>query len=89
MIELTVNWQDKWQWWHRMYPSAYAKGKVASVWHWEVEIYRHKESGQLRVYTGSNWDGEKVSVNGEPPQTLRRRGRHGRHGRLHLGFKED
>ena len=85
MFNLTVLWQDRWQWWHRMYPSAYAKGRIVGESFMVDQIYRHKQSGQIRLYSGVNMDGEKLSVNGEPPVTLRPRGRFGK---LYLGLRE-
>ena len=90
MIALTVEWRDRWHWWHAMYPSAYAKGEIAEPRHRVTpvvaEIYRHKKSGQIRVYSDYNLDGRLLRVNGERRVTLRPRGRHGR---LYLGFEEE
>ena len=89
MINLSVTWQDRWEWWHRIHPSAYAKGVIDNISfgdpHDISEIYRHKASGQLRVYSDLNLDGRQLSVNGDPFVTLRPRGRFGK---LHLGFEE-
>ena len=85
MINLTVQWQDRWQWWHRIHPSAYAKGVIDGRTHGVDEIYKHKASGQIRLYTDLGRDGEQVSINGAPAVTLRSRGRFER---LYLGFKE-
>ena len=87
MINLNVHWLDRWQWWHRIHPSAYAKGTIIrGDPHGVLEVYKNQGSGQLRVYSGDNLDGQAISVNGEPAQTLRSAGRHGK---LYLGHKED
>ena len=89
MINLTVQWQDRWQWWHRIHPSAYAKGVIDDVsfgdTHDISEIYKHKKTGQIRIYSDLNMDGRTLAVNGEPLVTLRPRGRFGK---LYLGFRE-
>ena len=86
MLNLTVTWQDRWQWWHKIHPSGYAKGQIAGPMHGVLEIYRHKKSGQIRVYSDQALDGEKLAVNGDKPVTLRPVGRFGK---LYLGFEED
>ena len=88
MTTLTVEWQDRWQWWHRIYPSAYAKGTMddrAHEWYGIGRIYKHKKSGQIRLYSDHDQEGAQLSVNGYTPVTLRVRGRFGK---LYLGFKE-
>ena len=85
MINLTVHWQDQWQWWHRIHPSAYAKGDIAELDTGVTDIYRHKTSGRIRLYSDLWMDGHQVSVNGEAAVTLRQRGRFGK---LYLGFVE-
>ena len=83
---MTVEWRDRWQWWHRMHPSAYANGVVTTPRAWgTLEIYKHKTSGQLRLYSTNELDGTKVSVNGETAQVLRSAGRFGR---LYIGHSE-
>ena len=85
MISLTVEWQDHWQWWHRIHPSAYAKGTIRGNPHGFKDIYKHKISGQVRLYSYNDQEGAQLSVNGNTPVTLRARGRFGK---LYLGFKE-
>ena len=85
MISLTVKWQDRWHWWHRMHPSAYAKGTGLRGEPNIYEIYKHKKSGQIRLYSYLNMDGRKLSINGLPAITMRPRGRFGK---LYLGFDE-
>ena len=87
MINLTVTWRDRWHWWHGKYPSRYAKGELTGGFMFGFgSIYRHKQSGQIRLYSDANMDGQRVSINGGPPVTLRPRGRFGK---LYLGFEED
>ena len=77
--------------WHRIgYPgiwfSRYERGEIASGHTAGIDrIFRHKKSGQIRVYSDSNLDGTRVRVNGGNRVTLRPRGRHGK---LYLGFEE-
>ena len=81
MIELTVEWLDRWHWWHAMHPSAYAKGDIAGVTPVQ-EIYRHKRTGQVRVYSANDLHGRLLRINGGRMVELRRAGSHGR---LYLG----
>ena len=92
MIALSVKW-------HRIgYPgvwfSRYERGEISSGNLDGIaidlpsifKIYRHKQTGQIRIYSGRDMNGSQVTVNGARPVTLRPRGRHGK---LYLGFRED
>ena len=81
MIELKVKWVDRWKWWHGMYPSRYAKGVIGGDDRGVDEIYRHKKSDQIRLYSDLDLDGVEIAVNGRRV-TLNRRGRTGT---LYLG----
>ena len=78
MLNLTVTWRDKWQWWHGKYPSRYSKGAGVSAVPWVSSIYKHKETGQIRLYSDLNMHGELVSINGTQPVRLESRGRFGK-----------
>ena len=85
MLNLKIEWRDKWHWWHGMYPSAYAKGKIAGPRHGVSDIYKHKTSGQVRLHSKLDMDGVLLCINSGPVVTMRPRGRSGN---LYLGFDE-
>ena len=80
MIQLSVTWKRIW--YNPRYERGQIRGDKMGVW----KIYRHRKSGQVRIYAHLNLEGRQLSVNGEPLVTLRKRGRFGK---LYLGFKED
>ena len=47
------------------------------------QIWRRVGSGQVRIYSDRDWDGRRVSFNGDSPVVMRARGRHGR---LYLSY---
>ena len=81
MIELTVIWHRIGYpgMWFSRYERGESKGKASGV----DKIYRHKKSGQVRVYSDRGLDGRKLRINGDRAGTLRPRGRFGK---LYLGF---
>ena len=80
MIDLALIWVANW------YPfSRYERGMVVGAQKVIDRIYRHKRTGQIRLYSVHDLEGVQLSVNGESAVTLRARGRFGK---LYLGFKE-
>ena len=84
MINLSVVWKRIW--YNRIWFSPYEHGKIAGDKFGVSKIYRHKKSGQIRLYSNYDKDGVKLSVNGESAVTMKKRGRFGK---LYLGFKEN
>ena len=81
MLDLIVTWRSTW------YPfSRYERGEITGERFGVNRIYRHKKTGQVRIYSDLNMDGRKIAVNGGPAVTMRPRGRFGK---LYLGFRED
>ena len=81
MIQLSVTWKRIW------YNPRYERGQIQGDPHGVNRIYRHRKSGQIRLYSDLRLEGAGVlSVNGEAPVTLTKRGRFGK---LYLGFRED
>ena len=78
VTRIDVTWgAATWSSWFR-----YQRGDTVSVTGIN-EIWRHARSGQVRIYSDLDWDGRRVSFNGEPPVVMLARGRHGR---LYLSF---
>ena len=84
MLNLTVTWKRIW--YNRFWWSPYERGEIRGQDIGINKIYRHKKSGQVRLYSNIDFNGAKVRINGQPFVTMRKRGRFGK---LYLGFKED
>ena len=84
MLNLNVTWKRIW--YNAIWFSLYERVKIHGQNMGINKIYRHKKSGQARIYCNIDFHGHRLSINGLPPVTMRRRGRFGK---LYLGFKED
>lgn len=70
--------------WSKIWYSPYLRGEItyAPKQHGVERIYRHSRTGQIRIYSSSDWDGVGLSVNGAAAVIMRKRGRFGR---LYIG----
>ena len=80
ILTATVFWQEP-RWWSR-----YLKGQVTACSFPIESIWKHKKSGQMRVYSTEDLDGRVLGVDGEPRVVLKARGRFGK---LYLAFPID
>lgn len=71
MTKISCKWRD-------VRFSRFQRGAIVSVSGKAPErIYRDRWTGQIRIYSPENFDGEPVEVDGGPAVTMRARGRFG------------
>ena len=74
---IDVTWgKPTWSSWYRYQEGTTAAAGIDQIW-------RHAKTGQVRIYSGDDWAGRRVTFNGAAPVVMRARGRHGR---LYLSF---
>ena len=74
-IDVRVVWRSVWY-------SKYQRGTILASAAPIDRIYRHKKSGQIRLYSPQDLDGRQIAVNDAAPVTVRSRGRFGK---LYIG----
>ena len=64
--------------WRSVWYSRYLRGSIMRSSRAIERIYKHKGTGQIRIYSAVDWHYQKLSVNEGPTVTMKSRGRFGK-----------